>query len=58
MLFSLPAGCTDVVGKDPFVVVAVGRCPFTVDGLLGLAAVVDALRSQSDRDRRVKEIMP
>ena len=57
-LFSLPAGWTDVVGEDPFVVIAAGRCPFTVDGLLGLAAVVDGLRFQSDRDRCVKEIMP
>jgi hypothetical protein len=33
-LFSLPAGWTDVVPADPFVVIADGRCPFTVDGLL------------------------
>jgi len=57
-LFSLPAGWTDVVGEDPFVVVAAGRCPFTVDGLLGLAALVDGVRSQPDRDRCVKEITP
>ncbi len=29
-LFSLPAGWTDVAAADPFVVVAAGRCPFTV----------------------------
>jgi hypothetical protein len=28
-LFSLPAGWTDVVPLDPFVVIAAGRCPFT-----------------------------
>jgi hypothetical protein len=57
-LFSLPASWTDVVGEDPFVVVAAGRCPFSVDGLLGLAALVDGLRCQPDRDQRVKAIMP
>ncbi len=41
MLFSLPAAWTDVVGEDPFVVVASGRCPFGIDGLLGLAALLD-----------------
>ena len=56
-LFSLPAGWTDVVGEDPFAVVAAGRCPFTVDGLL-VAALVDGWRSQPDRDQHVKEIMP
>jgi hypothetical protein len=36
-LFSLPAGWTDVVPLDPFVVIAAGRCPFTADGLLAMA---------------------
>jgi Family of unknown function (DUF5372) len=45
-LFSLPAAWTDVVGEDPFVVAAAGRCPFSIEGLLGLAALVDGLRSQ------------
>jgi Family of unknown function (DUF5372) len=31
-LFSMPAGWTDVAAPDPFVVIAVDRCPFTTDG--------------------------
>ena len=58
VLFSLPAGWTDVIGEDPFVVVAAGRCAFTIDDLLGLAALVDGLRCQADRDQHVKEITP
>ena len=42
-LFSLPAGWTDVVPLDPFVVIAAGRCPFTTDGLLALADLADRL---------------
>jgi hypothetical protein len=57
-LFSLPAAWTDVVGEDPFVVVAGGRCPFSVDGLLGLATLIDRLRAQPNRDHDVKEITP
>jgi hypothetical protein len=57
-LFSLPASWTDVVGEDPFAVIAAGRCPFTVGGLLGLAALVDGFRSQPSRDRLVKVITP
>jgi len=47
-----------VAGEDPFAVIAAGRCPFTVDGLLGLAALVDSVRSQPDHDRLVKAITP
>ena len=36
-LFSLPAGWTDAAAADPFVVVAAGRAPFTMAGLLALA---------------------
>ena len=57
-LFSLPAGWTDVVPADPFVVVAAGRCPFTADGLLAVAALVDRSRQQRDADRGVKTITP
>jgi hypothetical protein len=35
-LFSLRWGWTDVAAVDPFVVIAVGRCPFTIVGLLAL----------------------
>ena len=55
-LFSLSAAWTDVVGEDPFEVVAAGRCPFGIDGLLGLAALVDGLRAQPGCDRAVKRI--
>ena len=44
-LFSLPAGWTDVAAQDSFVVIAAGRCPFTVDGLLALADLIGRLRS-------------
>jgi hypothetical protein len=40
------------------VVTAEGRCPFSVDGLVGLAALVDGLRSQPMRGRRVKRTIP
>jgi hypothetical protein len=57
-LFSLPAAWTDVAPADPFVVVAVGRCPFTMAGLLALADLADRLRAQRDGARAVKKIMP
>jgi hypothetical protein len=58
VLFSLPAGWTDVVPADPFAVIAAGRCPFTVMGLLGLADLIDRLRSQRAGDQAVKRITP
>jgi hypothetical protein len=39
-LVSLPAEWTDAVAADPFVVVAAGRSPFHVGGLLELAELV------------------
>lgn len=42
-LFSLPAGWTDAAAVVPFVVIAAGRCPFTVDGLLAVADLVEGL---------------
>ncbi len=57
-LFSLPAGWTDVAAQDPFVVVADGRCPFTTDGLLAVADLVDRFRARRDADGDVKAIMP
>jgi len=44
-LFSLPAAWTDAAPVDPFVVIAAGRCPFTADGLLAVADLIDRLRS-------------
>jgi hypothetical protein len=58
VLFSLPAGWTDVVPADPFVVIADGRCPFTAGGLLALADMIDRLRSEPDSGEAVKRIMP
>ena len=58
VLFSLPAGWTDVASADPFVVIADGRCPFTVGGLLALADLIDRLRSQPGSGEAVKRIMP
>jgi hypothetical protein len=58
VLFSLPAGWTDAAAADPFVVIAEGRCPFTVAGLLGLADLIDRLRSQPGAGEAVKQITP
>jgi Family of unknown function (DUF5372) len=57
-LFSLPACWTDVAPADPFAVIADGRCPFTIDGLLALADLIGRLRSLPAGDAAVKEIMP
>jgi hypothetical protein len=40
-LVSLPAEWTDVVAGDPFVVVAAGRAPFHLAGLLDLAELIE-----------------
>ena len=58
VLFSLPAGWTDVVPASPFVVIADGRCPFTVDGLLALADLIGRLRSLPTDGEAVKKITP
>ncbi len=58
VLFSLPAGWTDVMPADPFVAIADGRCPFTAGGLLALADMIDRLRSEPDSGEAVKWIMP
>jgi hypothetical protein len=58
VLFSLPAGWTDVAAADPFVVIADGRCPFTAGGLLALADLVDRLRSLTASGETVKQITP
>ena len=57
-LFSLPAGWTDVRPADPFAVIADGRCPFTIDGLLALADLIGQLRSLPADDAAVKGITP
>ena len=57
-LFSLLAGWTDAAPADPFTVIAAGRCPFTTDGLLALADLIDRLRSQPGSDEAVKRITP
>jgi Family of unknown function (DUF5372) len=41
---SLPAGWTDAVAADPFVVVAAGRVPFRTADLLAAAELVARLR--------------
>jgi hypothetical protein len=58
VLFSLPAGWTDVEPVDPFVVVADGRCPFTAGGLRDLADLIGRLRGQGGGGQAVKQIMP
>jgi|SRR5450755_2551695 hypothetical protein len=42
-LVSLPAEWTDGVPEDPFVVVARGRAPFHLEGLLALSELVASL---------------
>jgi hypothetical protein len=49
-LFSMPAGWTDMAAPDPFVVIAADRCPFTTDGLLAVADLVDRIRARRDGD--------
>ena len=44
-LRSVPAGWTDVIAPDPFVVMAAGRSPLRVADLLALAALVEDLGS-------------
>ncbi len=39
----MPAEWTDAVAADPFVVVAAGRTPFHVEGLLQLSELVARL---------------
>jgi Family of unknown function (DUF5372) len=43
VLASLPADWTDAVPEDPFVVVASGRAPFHLEGLLALAELLGSL---------------
>ena len=57
-VFSLPTGWTDVGAVDPFVVIAQGRCPFTMAGLIGLADLIDRLRARPAGDAAVKQITP
>ena len=47
-----------MVPADPFVVVADGRCPFTIEGLLALADLIDRLGFPAGSDEAVKRIMP
>jgi hypothetical protein len=66
-LVSLPAEWTDVVPEDPFVVVASGRAPFHLEGLLALAELVASLvalrgsaedRAAPSDQLAVKRILP
>jgi hypothetical protein len=57
-LFSLPAAWTDAAAADPFVVIAAGRCPFTAEGLLAVADLIDRLQSDPGSGTAVKQIMP
>jgi uncharacterized protein DUF5372 len=49
-LRSVPAGWSDVIPEDPFVVVAAGRSPLRVADLLALACLVEDLGSTLTSD--------
>lgn len=49
-LCSVPAGWSDVVPADPFVVVAAGRSPLRVEDLLALAGLVEGLDGAATSD--------
>jgi Family of unknown function (DUF5372) len=52
-LLSLPAEWTDVVPEDPFVVVACGRAPFHLAGLVALSELLASLAAEGRaRDHR------
>jgi hypothetical protein len=57
-VLSLPAGWTDVAVADPFVVVAAGRCAFTIDDLLAVTDLIDRFRARRHGGRDVKAISP
>jgi hypothetical protein len=58
-LASLPAEWTDVVAPDPFVVVAAGRSPFHIAGLLVSELVVRMAAGRSSGGASsVKRTMP
>jgi hypothetical protein len=57
-VFSVPAGWTDAGAVDPFVVVAAGRCPFTMAGLLELADLIDRFRSGVTTTQPVNRMTP
>jgi hypothetical protein len=48
-LRKIPAGWTDVVAADPFVVVAAGRSAFRVVDLITLADLIELLRPRRRR---------
>ena len=54
VLVSLPAEWTDAVPEDPFVVIAGGRAPFHLEGLVALAELVaSAAAPQGSPEERV-----
>jgi hypothetical protein len=57
-VFSLPVAWTDVAPVDPFVVLAAGRCPFTVVDLLALAELIDQRSVASPLPEGVKTTAP
>jgi hypothetical protein len=57
-VFSLPVAWTDMAPVDPFVVLAAGRCPFTVTDLLALAELIDQRAAASPVAEDVKTTVP
>jgi Family of unknown function (DUF5372) len=48
-LRKIPAGWTDIVAEDPFVIVSAGRSAFRVTDLLMLADLIEALKPRRRR---------
>ena len=57
-LVALPANWTDVEPDDPFVAIAAGRCAFTLDALLAVAALIDGLRDGHIGEEAVRRTTP
>ena len=50
-IFTTREAAEEFVRGDPFVVIAAGRCPFTTDGLLAVADLIDRFRARRGADR-------
>jgi hypothetical protein len=49
-LVAVPAAWTDVIAKDPFIIVAAGRAAFRANDLFELALLIQRLSSKGSPD--------